>query len=197
MRKKKFRIKGIDSAIRMFAPKLVTISFNIIQMGPRIIFRSALQLLRANLFTRIVSCLTLFILDAADLYRHRISKAQFARNIALSLVLIGCGTFGWNIGKKWIILEIFGSGVEVVGGLIGAGVLGAVSSTVFDKTCNKFLRSDGQEMRDIISRHLSDMPDEEKRKILKEISNSELKKMYASEDKDAYAEELIREINGS
>ena len=197
MKKKKFRIKGADSAIRMFAPKLVTIGLNILRMGPRIIVRSTIQLLRANLFTRIISCLTLFILDVVDLYRHRISKAQFCRNILLSLILIGCGTFGWNLGSKWILLEIFGSAVEIIGGLVGAGIAGALSSVAFDKACSKFLKSDAEQMRDIIRGHLSDLPDEEKHKIIKEISNSELKKMFACEDKDDYAEKLVNDIRES
>jgi hypothetical protein len=190
--KKKFLSKGFDSAIRMFGPKMVTITINIFKMGPRMIFRSAIYLLRANLVTRILSCLTLLILDGADLYRKRISKVQFIRNVTLSIILIAFGTIGWNIGSKWILIEVLGSAVEVIGGMIGAGLFGVLSSVAFDKVCGKFVKSDAEKMRDIIRTHISGLPAAEQGELLKEITNSELKKMYASPDKDAFAAELVK-----
>jgi hypothetical protein len=194
MAKKKLNIKGADSAIRMFAPKMVTIGINILQMGPRMIFRSTIQLLRANLFTRILSCLTLLLLDLVDLCRRRISKVQFIRNILFSLILIACGTFGWNIGSRWLVLEALGSAVEVVGGMIGAGALGVLSSVVFDKICNKLIRSDAHKMWDIINPHLSELSEEEQAKIRKNITGSELKKMFACKDKEVYAHDLVKQM---
>ena len=193
MAKKKFNIKGLDSAVRMFAPKAVTIGVNILRMGPRMIFRSTVQLLRANLLTRILSCLTLLALDLADLCRHRISKAQFLRNIILSLLLVAGGTFGWNIGIRWIVFEMLGSSVEILGGMAGAGVCGTLSGVAFDKVCSKFVRSDAQKMWDIINPHLSGLPAEEQVKTRKKITSSDLKKMFASKDKEAYAGNLIQE----
>jgi hypothetical protein len=195
MAKKKFNIKGADSAVRMFAPKLITIGINILRMGPRMIFRSAVQLLRANLVTRILSCMTLLLLDLIDLCRKRISKVQFVRNILFSLILIACGTFGWNIGSKWLVLEMLGSAVEVVGGMIGAGILGALSGVAFDKVCSKFMQSDAQKMWDIINPYLAELPGDEQVKIRKSITSSDLKKMFASKDKQDYAGNLVKQIS--
>jgi len=196
MAKKKLKIKGVDSAVRMFAPKAVTIGINILRMGPRMIFRSTIQLLRANLFTRILSCMTLLLLDLVDLCRHRISKVQFIRNILFSLILIACGTFGWNIGSKWLVLEMLGSAVEIVGGMIGAGVCGALSGVAFDKVCNKFIQSDAQKMWNIINPYILEMPAEKQIKIRKNITNSDLKKMFACKDKQVYAGNLINKLGG-
>ena len=192
--KKKIKIKGVESAVRMFLPKMVTITINALKMGPRMIFRSTIQLLRANIFTRILSCLTLLLLDVADLFRHRISKIQFARNIMLSLILIACGTFGWNIGSKWLVLEILGSAVEIVGGMLGAGIFGVLSNLVFDKICDKFVRSDAQKMWDIINPYLLELPAGEQTVIRKQITSSDLKKMFAAKDKEAYAGNLVKQL---
>jgi len=195
MAKKKFKIKGIESVIRMAAPKVVTIGINILRMGPRMIFRSAVYLLRTNLFTRILSCFTLLVLDLFDLVKRRISKAQFVRNILFSLILIAFGTFGWNIGSRWLVVEMLGSAVEIVGGMIGAGVLGAASGVVFDKICNKFMRSDAQQMWDIIDPYVSELPDGEQSAVRKSISNSDLKKMFACKDRQDYADKLVKELS--
>jgi len=198
MAKKKFNkinINGIDSAVRMAAPKIITIGINILRMGPRMIFRSSIQLLRASLFTRILSCMTLLLLDVTDLCRRRISKMQFLRNILLSLILVACGTFGWNMGSKWLVLEALGSAVEIIGGMIGAGILGVLSNVVFDKVCERFVQSDAEKMRDIINQYISDLPADEQKAIHKKITNSDLKKMFADEDKEACAVKLISDKN--
>jgi hypothetical protein len=136
----------------------------------------------------------LLLLDLIDLYRRRISKAQFVRNISLSLILVACGTFGWNIGSRWIALEILGSAVEIVGGMIGAGVLGAASSVAFDKLCGRFVKSDAQKMWEIINPHIIELPERERAVIKKQITNSDLKKMYAAKDKKAHACGLISQF---
>jgi len=196
MMKKKFKIKGVESVLRMAAPKVVTIGINILRMGPRMIFRSTMYLLRANLFTRILSCMTLLILDLWDLFKHRISKAQFVRNVLFSLILIIFGTLGWNIGSRWLVLETLGSAVEIVGGMIGAGILGAVSGIAFDKICSKYIKSDAEKMWGIIEPCISGLPDEEQADIRGSISNTELKKMFACGDRLAYAFNLIEKTGG-
>jgi hypothetical protein len=52
-----------DEAVKIIAPKVVTGLANIMRLGPRMIFRSGMELMRANLFTRILSCATLLIID--------------------------------------------------------------------------------------------------------------------------------------
>ena len=194
MGKDKFlNIKGVESALRMLGPKLVTMFLNFLRIGPRMIARSLMELLRANLFTRLISCATLLVVDIVDLSKRRISKVQFARNVALSLTLIVCGTFGWNLGARWLIIEAFGSAVEIIGGMIGAGVFGFASSAAFDKVISKVVPTDGFKMRQIIESRLPDISEGEKKTLMKQISNSDLKKMFASDDKEAFADELIRQ----
>jgi len=184
---KKF-LNNLDTIIRMITPKMVTILINAIRGGSRVILRSTVQLLRANMLTRILSCLTILMMDIIDLSRKRISKVQFVRNIILSCLLVLFGTLGWNIGAKWFA-------VEILGGLIGAGVMGMVSNNLFDRLFDKFIKSDRQCMLQIIAGLLNDNTEEERITILKQIPPAQLKKMYASKNREQFALKLIEEYN--
>ena len=105
-------LKKKESAIKLVVPKIVTAFANMLRMGPRIILRSTVELMRANLITRILSCLTLLSIDVFDLVRKRISMSQFVKNVILSALLVVSGTVGWNLGSRWIVLEFFGGFVD-------------------------------------------------------------------------------------
>ncbi|MCL2051510.1 MAG: hypothetical protein FWG91_07275 [Lachnospiraceae bacterium] len=177
---------NLDTIIRMIAPKVITILINAIRGGSRVILRSTVQLLRANMLTRIISCLTILLMDIIDLSRKRISKIQFARNIVLSGLLILFGTLGWNIGARWIAIEI-------LGGLIGAAVMGMASNSLFDRLISKFIKSDKQCMLQIVNDCLADCEEKERAAIIKQITPAQLKKMYASADKEQFAYEMIKD----
>jgi hypothetical protein len=52
---------GTEMIIKMTVPKLATACINLIHFGIRTVLRSAIVLLRANLFTRIVSMATMLL----------------------------------------------------------------------------------------------------------------------------------------
>jgi mannose/fructose/N-acetylgalactosamine-specific phosphotransferase system component IID len=89
-------------------------------MGPRVIFRSAVHLMRANLLTRILSAVTLLIVDAYALARGRITRVQFLKNFVMSLLLVASGTLGWELGTRWLVLEFAGGAAEILAGMVGA-----------------------------------------------------------------------------
>ena len=181
------RFNNFETIIRMLAPKVVTILVNAIRGGSRVILRSTVQLLRANMLTRILSCLTILMMDIIDLSRHRISKIQFVRNIILSGLLILFGTLGWNIGARWFAIEI-------LGGLIGAAVMSMASNSLFDRLMEKFIKSDKQCMLQIIEGCLEERPENERIAIMKQITPTQLKKMYASEDREEFAKGILSQI---
>jgi hypothetical protein len=123
-------------------------------------------------------------MDIVDLSRRRISKVQFARNLVLSGLLILFGTIGWNIGARWFAIEI-------LGGLIGAALVSMASNSFFDRLFEIFIKSDKQRMLQVVSDCLSDCPEAERAALLKQISPSQLKKMYASDDREGFAREMI------
>jgi len=188
-------LKGSDAIIKLAAPKIVTAGVNVMQMGPRIILRSTVELLRANLLTRILSCVTILIVDIYDLSKNRISKSQFTVNIILSLLLVIGGTVGWNFGGRWIVLEVMGGMADIIGGMIGAGIVVFLSNFVFDKACNKIIESDAQKMWKIINPYIEQLPEIERDPVRGSISNSCLKKMYASTNREAFAEDLVSTLH--
>ncbi|MDR0272038.1 MAG: hypothetical protein LBI27_01810 [Clostridiales bacterium] len=130
---------GKENTIKIVAPKIVTGLANILRVGPRMIFRSTMELLRANLLTRILSCATLLFFDVYALLKKRITMPQFIKNVILSALLIISGTIGWNWGVRWIYLEFLGSFAEIAGGIIGAAIMGFVSNLILDKTAEKIM----------------------------------------------------------
>ena len=199
-RKMKKKIKKIirtkkDTAAKMVAPKVVTAFANIVRMGPRIIFRSTVELLKANLITRIISCFSLLIIDIIDLARKRISKVQFTKNVILSAILVLSGTLGWELGTLWLSVELAGIvAVEVIVGIIGAGILSFSTNWIACKIADKCVKSDADQMLDIIDKHITDLPKEEQEFIREHITLACLKKMYASDDKEAYGLDLINKL---
>ena len=128
---KKIVQKKKDTVAKMVAPKVVTAFANIVRMGPRIIFRSTVELLKANLITRILGCLSLLVIDIIDLVRKRISKVQFTKNVILSALLVLSGTLGWEIGTYWLSVELAGIVVvEVIVGIISAGTLSFLTNWI-------------------------------------------------------------------
>jgi len=192
---KKLIQKKKDTAAKMIAPKVVTAFTNVVRMGPRIIFRSTVELLKANLITRIISCLSLLVIDIIDLVRKRISKIQFTKNVILSAILVLSGTLGWELGTYWLSVELAGIlVVEVIVGIIGAAVLSFFTNWVACKIADRFIRSDADQMMDIIDLHIADLSKEEQDFIREHITLAGLKKMYASDDREAYGLELVDKL---
>jgi len=187
--------KKKDTAAKMIAPKVVTAFTNVVRMGPRIIFRSTVELLKANLITRIISCLSLLVIDIIDLARHRISKIQFIKNIILSALLILSGTLGWELGTYWLSVELAGIVVvEVIVGIIGAAILSFFTNWIACKIADKYIKSDADQMMDIIDLHIKNLPKEEYDFIIERITMACLKRMYASDDREAFVLDLINKI---
>ncbi|MCL2226539.1 MAG: hypothetical protein FWB97_02775 [Oscillospiraceae bacterium] len=186
--------KKKDSVIKLVAPKIVTALANIVRMGPRMIFRSTVELMRANLITRILSCVSLLVIDLIDLLRKRISVPQFIKNVTLSSLLIVSGTVGWNFGSRWIVLEFLGGFVDIAGGILGAGILSFASNLILDKVGGKLVESDAQKMWKILAPHIDSLPEEERAGVREQVTCACLKRMYASEDREAFAVELVKKL---
>lgn len=188
-------IKGSDAIVKLAAPKVVTAGVNVMRMGPRIILRSTVELLRANLITRILSCVTILVMDIFDLSRKRISKSQFVVNVILSLLLVVGGTVGWNFGGRWIALEMLGGMADIIGGMIGAGIVVFLSNFIFDRACNKLIESDAKKMWKIINPYIEKLPQYEQNPVRSSITGSCLKKMYACNDRELFAEDLVNTLH--
>jgi hypothetical protein len=92
----KVRQKSIS---KLVFPKASQILTNVIQLGPRVVLRSATQLLRVNPLTRIVSVTSLTFIDIFLLAKKRISVQQFIINLVYSLTMFAGSTLGWYAGR--------------------------------------------------------------------------------------------------
>ena len=183
------KLKGLtnpDTLLRMTLPKATTVVFNFAMSGFNVALRSAVSLLRATVITRILSALTILALDVYGLARKRISIVQFVRNVVLSILLIVFGTLGWNIGAGWFAIEI-------IGGLIGAAIMGTIIPVGFEKIIGRYVKSDEQKMMEIVDEVICDCPKKEQEEIKKKISSSKLKLMFASDDRKEYARYLVED----
>jgi hypothetical protein len=99
------------------------------------------------------------------------------------------------LGSRWIIIELFGSMVDIVGGIIGAGIIGFGFNFVLDKTCDHFIKSDSKKMWEIINIEISDLTISEQDWIKEYISNSCLKSMFARSDRYEFAKDLIKTLH--
>jgi len=195
---KKVIITKKDTAAKMIAPKVATAFTNLIRMGPRIVLRSTVELLKANLITRIIGCLSLLLIDLIDLFRKRISRVQFVKNILLSALLVLSGALGWELGTRWLSVELAAIvAVEVVVGLIGAGLLSFGTNWIACKVADKYVKSDADQMWEILDPIIIELPENEQEFIRENITLSCLKKMYASEDKEVFGLELIEKIRNN
>jgi len=181
-------VKG-ETLLKMMLPKIVQITFNFAQGGFRIALRSMVHLLRATIVTRILSAITILALDVYSLTKRRISWVQFWRNVALSACLVVFGTIGWNLGAGWFAIEI-------LGGIIGAALVGFTVPAILERIMNKFIKSDATKMMENVNSVACECcppePTEAVRKKMKVVfSASKLKLMYASPDRECFARDVL------
>ena len=159
--KKKSKLASKDDVAKLAGSKAIQVLFNIVSIGPRIILRSAFQLLRANIITRLLSVIFLVVVDAISLVKGRISRKQFAINVGMALMLLVGGTAGWNLGTaaiNQILIENVVLGL--FGGILGAGIFGAVLGTIWEKIVGKFVTDDAHEMMCILNQEFNEMVNE-------------------------------------
>jgi len=140
------------NVVKLTLPKLATMGINLVRIGPRVILRSTFQILRTNIWTRLISTFLLLFIDLYHFIRKRISKKQLMINLILSATLLIGGTIGWVFGTtsiSTIVLE--NTVIWIIAGLAGAGVLSAILEAFCRKVLGRFLKNDVEDMLDLIN----------------------------------------------
>jgi len=139
---------------KLLLPKLVTMLINLFKIGPRISF----QLLKANIWVRLISTLAMLIVDVVRHIKGHTSKKQFIIDIVLSLSLLIGGTVGWYAGTGIILAE--NTVLWIFAGIIGSGGLGALTEKLAKKILSKYISSDLDEMLAIFNQEFTKLVEE-------------------------------------
>ena len=146
------------SLVKLIVPKLATMGLNLISIGPRVILRSAFQILRTNIWTRIISTFVLVSFDLYNFFKKKISKKQLVINLILSALLLVGGTTSWIFGTNSVSGIVAENTVLwIVAGLIGAGVFSSIMDAIGRRFLGRFLKSDVEDMVELINEEFEEL----------------------------------------
>ncbi len=164
------------------------------------IIKQASKLLQNTIVSDAVIVVVLSADDVYNLFAGRISTEQLLKNLTVTVASVGGATVGSIAGAAagTAIAPGVGTAVgKVAGGIVGGTVAGIGSNWV----AGKVYEGDAQQMYEIISAKFEDLSEdymitqEEGDAIVTQLqealSSSKLKDMYASEDRESFAVELM------
>lgn len=155
---KKFKTENL---LKLIFPKVATMVLNLVHIGPRVILRSAFQLLRTNIWTRLLSTILLVFFDFYSFFKGRISQKQLFIDLILSLSLLVGGTAGWVAGTSGALLIVAeNTFLFIVAGLIGAGAISAFLDRLSRRVLGHFLSNDVEDMLVVINEEFVQMATE-------------------------------------
>lgn len=161
------------------------------------------NILQNQIITSGVIVVALSVGDIMDLFHGRISKEQLLKNLVVTVASVAGTTAGGIAGGAVGSTLLPGVGTAVgtfVGGMAGGAASGYVSNALL----SKIYAGDAQQMYDIISEQFQALSNDyliseaEGRAITEKLQNSlsgdTLKEMYSSEDREAFAVNLMEPL---
>ena len=164
------------------------------------VIRQASKILQNTIISDAVIVVVLSADDIYNLFAGRISKEQLLKELTVAIASVGGATVGTVAGGAvgTAIAPGVGTAVgKVAGGIVGGTVAGIGSNWV----AGKVYEGDAEQMYEIISAKFKELSEEYMTtqeegdaivsKMQKELSSSKLKDMYASDDREKFASELM------
>lgn len=214
---------GIESSLRSFTDfvvqkmgaKAASVIANSMRNATSPIYGAAAmnnvsKLLRGNIVTGVITTAVLSSVDVFRLIDGRISGSQAFKNIANTASSVAGGTGGWMAGAAAgaamgsaipIIGNIAGG---IIGGLAGSLLGGTLANTASNAILDEFIEDDAKSMSKILEKTLQGlvldfiMTEPEINFVINEIEKinfgHELREMYASNNRVAYATNLVKPI---
>ena len=150
-----------DNLAKLVFPKVATMAINLVSIGPRVILRSVFQIMRTNIWTRLLSTILLMSFDLYSFARKRISKRQLFINLILSITLLIGGSTGWVFGTNSVSAVVAENTILwIIAGLAGAGIFSSLFDALCRKILGKFLKTDVEVMVDLINEEFECMVEE-------------------------------------
>ena len=161
------------------------------------------KLLQSQIITGGVIVVVLTAPDIVDLFRGRISKEQLLQNLCVTVVSVG-GAYVGHIAGGAIGTLILPGGGTTAGAIVGGIAGGATAGFVSKWTLSKFFESDSDQMFEIISSKFETMcvdylisqeeADDLVDDLKDKLTGSTLKDMYQSENREKFAEDLMKPL---
>ncbi len=169
------------------------------------VLRGVTRVLMANLITAVITLVAFTLYDSIFFFRRERSGKQFLVNLLSNIWVISCGTgvfIIWELAASPLFGEDFWSGVlNFVLGFALSVIICLVAGFAFDKVVSKFYMSDTDRMLAIIgeeyerTRMEKDLEREDARALLGSIEDlitpKVIRRMFRSEDRSKFAQELI------
>ena len=185
---------------KLILPKIATMFINLVSIGPRVILRSAFQILRTNIWTWLISTAIIVVFDLYNFFRKKISKRQLIINLILSASLLIGGSAGWVFGTNSVAAIVAENTVIwIIAGIIGAGVFSSVFDLVSRRVLGKFIKTDVEAMLDVINAEFEEMAaecgldEEQTQSIANEVHVDEkvCVNCFCKSDKRRYVREFL------
>ena len=175
------------------------------------VLRGVTRVLMANLITAVITLVAFTLYDSIFFFRRERSGKQFLVNLLSNIWVISCGTSSfilWELTASPLFGEDFWSGVlNFVLGFALSVIICLVAGFAFDKVVSKFYMSDTDRMLAIIgeeyerTRMEKDLEREDARALLGSIEDlitpKVIRRMFRSEDRSKFAQELITEAEAA
>jgi len=195
----KKKVGSANELARLAAPKGAQMLYNALRVGPRLILRSAFELLKANMVTRVLSVVVLLLIDKFSLIRGRISVKQFVINVTLALMLLVGGTAGWMMGSHVFSLIMESLILGIIAGIVGAGILSAALSFLVNRVIHLFTTDDTEDMLEIFSQNFVRLAEEyllnyneiEAAKASIGMCKQLVNDLFVAEDRDVFATDTM------
>lgn len=169
--------------------------------------KQAAKLLRSQAFVAAVEIVVFSIPDAINVFRGRISKSQFLKNVAVTAASVGCGTVGAWLGGVAGTAIAPGAG-NAVGAVVGSVSFGFAGGLVADLIADQIVDDDAVEMYDIIENTFAQLVEdyflneEEINQVVDSLNNklddTLIKDMYQSENREEFIigvlEPIVEEV---
>ncbi|MBR1396260.1 MAG: hypothetical protein IJ563_01835 [Selenomonadaceae bacterium] len=197
-----------EAIISMIGPKASAQLVNAFRSGTNIYgaaaMKSASKLLRGNAITGAATVLVMSVGDISNIFRGRISGAQFVKNLTNTVANVAGGIGGWGAGAAagaaiGSIIPVVGTAVGgFLGGLAGAFAGSSVADKVSKAALDGLIVDDAQEMIQILEYEFKDvvfdylLNENEANAVMDLLKadlndGSKLKDMYASSNHREYA----------
>ena len=174
-----------------------------VQMAGMSATKQVAQIISKELIADGVLLIVLTGVDVAELFAGRISKEELLKNLTVTIISIAVGTAGGYGGAALGSLIAPGAGT-IIGAAIGSIVAGGLSAWAAEALIAPFYESDAEEMFSIISNEFTNLCGDYlisesegiylTESLSKVLVGDILKDMYASDDRQQFAKNLLEPL---